>query len=372
MKEIKKKQFEFSVIMTIFNIEKYLEEAIESVINQTLDFKKNIEIILVNDGSPDNSHIICEKYKKKYPKNIIYIEKENGGVSSARNAGLDVATGKIINFLDSDDYFSDNAFAKVAAYFKKNKKADMVALNLINFESASGSWVNQEYFKKTQTIDMIKEPHFMQCQVGASFIKREAALKYRYDEKIKIHEDSHYLYRIFRDSPRCGTISDATYWHRIRNNGTSATQTIKHKNNVFNMSGYLLKDLIEFYKKKNDKLPDFFQTFIILEFNYYVLERIPTIELDEKEKEELKGYIENVINNLSVENIKAHPFISERIKTRYLLLKNDMSLLYKGKFLEKPELYLPFTRKVKFTVRRAMNYAKRKLSAVKRRLSRSK
>ena len=70
---------------------------------------------------------------------------------------------------------------------------------------------------------------------------------YEFDENIKIHEDSHYLYRIFRDNPKCGVISDATYWHRIRSNGTSATQTIKHKENVFNMSGYLLKDLLDFY-----------------------------------------------------------------------------------------------------------------------------
>ena len=369
MRELKKQQFEFSVIMTIYNIEKYLEEAIESVINQTLDFKNNIEIILVNDGSPDNSDIICKKYKKKYPKNIVYIEKENGGVSSARNAGLEVATGKIINFLDSDDYFSENAFEKVSQYFKKNKKVDVAALNLINFEKASGSWVNQEYFKKTQTIDMKKEPHFMECQVGSSFVRREVALKYRYDENIKIHEDSHYLYRIFRDSPKCGTISDATYWHRIRNNGTSATQTIKHKNNVFNMSGYLLKNLIEFYKKKEDILPDFFQTFIILEFNYYVLEKIPTIELDKKEKEELKGYVQNVIENLSIENIKKHPFISETIKSRYILLKSDISLLYKDKFLENPELYLPNIEKIKVFIRKVINYTKRKINSVKRRLS---
>ena len=338
MKKKKEKRFYFSVIMTIYNIEQYLEEAIQSVINQTLSFEENIEIILVNDGSPDNSDKICKKYEQLFPNNIVYIEKENGGVSSARNAGLDVARGRIINFLDSDDYFSENAFAEVKSFFEENKdKTDVVAINLVNFENSCGSWVNKDYFIKTQLIDMNKDYHFMQCQVGASFIKRERALKYRYDEKIKIHEDSHYLYRIFRDMPFCGVICEATYWHRIRNNGTSATQTIKHKNNVFNMSGYLLKDLIEFYKEKNEVIPSFLQTFIILEFNYYVIEKIPDIELNDKEKKELKNNVKNVIDNLSIEDIYSHPYISNAIKDRYKVLKRNINKLYsKSLFEEKP------------------------------------
>ena len=124
------KNYYFSVIMTIYNIEQYLEEAILSVINQTLPFKDYIEIILVNDGSPDNSDIICKKYAEKYPNNIVYIEKENGGVSSARNAGLEIASGKIINFLDSDDYFSKNAFEEVKNFFEENNnQTEVVAIN---------------------------------------------------------------------------------------------------------------------------------------------------------------------------------------------------------------------------------------------------
>lgn len=348
MVKTKKKNFDFSVIMTIYNIEKYLEEAILSVINQTLSFEKYIQIILVNDGSPDNSDKICKKYAKMYPENIIYIEKKNGGVSSARNAGLDVATGKIINFLDSDDYFSENAFEKVKNFFEKDgKNTDVVAINLINFENSCGSWVNGKYFEKSQLIDMQKDVHFMQCQVGASFIKREIAMKYRYDEKIKIHEDSLYLYKIFRDNPVCGVISDATYWHRIRNNGTSATQTIKHKNNVFNMSGYLLPNLIDFYKEKFKILPSFLQTFIILEFDYYVIDKILDIDLDKKEKKQLKKNVKNVIDNLSIADIENHPFISLSIKKRYILLKKNINLLFNKKFLENPEKCLGLKEKIK-------------------------
>ena len=141
MKEQPLPKYKFSVIMAIYNVEKYLEQAIESVINQTIGFKENIQLILVNDGSLDNCHEICRRYEEEYPQNVVYIKKENGGVSSARNLGLDLAKGCYINFLDSDDYFSENCFEEVEKLFKKDN-INVVAVNLINFEDSEGTWIN--------------------------------------------------------------------------------------------------------------------------------------------------------------------------------------------------------------------------------------
>ena len=85
-----------SVIVPIYNVEKYLHQCLKSIINQTY---KNLEIILVDDGSPDSCPKICDEYSKK-DKRIKVIHKENGGLSSARNAGLDVAKGEYISFID--------------------------------------------------------------------------------------------------------------------------------------------------------------------------------------------------------------------------------------------------------------------------------
>lgn len=117
---MKEKEFKFSIVMPIYNVEEYLENAINSVINQTIGFENNIQLILVNDGSPDNSDEICKKYKEKYPENIVYVIKENGGISSARNEGFKHAKGKYINFLDSDDMWDKNAFKKVYSFFEKH------------------------------------------------------------------------------------------------------------------------------------------------------------------------------------------------------------------------------------------------------------
>ena len=89
-----------SIIVPVYNVEKYLERCIDSLVNQTL---KDIEIILVDDGSTDDSGNICDKYAKK-DKRIKVIHKENGGLSDARNIGLSIANGRYLQFVDSDDF----------------------------------------------------------------------------------------------------------------------------------------------------------------------------------------------------------------------------------------------------------------------------
>ena len=89
-----------SIIIPVYNAEKYLKKCLDSVINQTY---KNLEIILVDDGSTDKSPEICDKYAEKDSR-IIVLHKENGGVSSSRNAGLDIFKGEYLSFVDSDDY----------------------------------------------------------------------------------------------------------------------------------------------------------------------------------------------------------------------------------------------------------------------------
>src|SRR5699024_6933853 len=98
-----------SVIVPVYNVEKYIEKCIQTLVNQTL---QDLEIIIVNDGSTDNSEKIIKKYKKEY-KNIIYVTKENGGLSSARNFGLLYATGEYVAFLDSDDYVDKIIYEKM-------------------------------------------------------------------------------------------------------------------------------------------------------------------------------------------------------------------------------------------------------------------
>lgn len=106
-----------SVIIPVYKVEKYLHKCVDSVINQTYS---KLEIILVDDGSPDNCGMICDEYSQKDSR-IRVIHKENGGLSDARNAGLDIALGDYIGFVDSDDYIAPNMYEMMLQNAKKNK-----------------------------------------------------------------------------------------------------------------------------------------------------------------------------------------------------------------------------------------------------------
>lgn len=116
-----------SIIVPVYNVEKYIEKCIDSIINQTF---QNLEIILVDDGSKDSSPTICDNYEKKDSR-IRVIHKENGGLSSARNAGIDLATGEYIGFIDPDDYIEHDMFEVLYDLIKKYD-ADLSVCGLID------------------------------------------------------------------------------------------------------------------------------------------------------------------------------------------------------------------------------------------------
>ena len=102
-----KKNIKVSVIVPVYNVEKYLNQCLDSLVNQTLE---DIEIIVVNDGSPDNSQSIIDDYVKRYPKKVFSYIKKNGGLSSARNFGVEKAKGEYLAFVDSDDYIKKDMY----------------------------------------------------------------------------------------------------------------------------------------------------------------------------------------------------------------------------------------------------------------------
>lgn len=136
-----------SVIVPVYNVEKYLNKCLDSIINQTY---KNIEIILVDDGSTDNSGIICDKYSQT-DNRIKVIHKKNGGLSDARNTGIKNATGKILSFIDSDDYIEKNMIENLAKELI-SYDCDIVFSNKI-FELDNGKKVYKEYINNSGVVD---------------------------------------------------------------------------------------------------------------------------------------------------------------------------------------------------------------------------
>ena len=119
----------FSVIIPVYNSEKYLKECLDSLVNQTF---KDFEIICINDGSTDNSKKLLEEYANKDDRINVY-SQENQGVGAARNYGMTLAKGKYINFLDSDDILSANALKSAYEFLEKHAEIDVVSIPIFFF-----------------------------------------------------------------------------------------------------------------------------------------------------------------------------------------------------------------------------------------------
>ncbi len=135
-------KLDLSIIVPVYNSEKYLSTCLDSIVNQKTKF--NYEVVCINDGSKDNSINILEDYQKKY-NFIKIISQENGGISSARNTGINNASGKYFGFIDNDDKISENYVESLMnrAY---EKNADIVKCNFINFDGE-----NRKLIRKRKT-----------------------------------------------------------------------------------------------------------------------------------------------------------------------------------------------------------------------------
>ena len=253
--------FIFSVLMPIYNVEKYLAESIDSLINQSIGFEENIELVIVDDGSPDNSKEIALKYQEKYPNNIKVFSKSNGGQASAFNFGLKHLNGKYVSFLDSDDRISSNAFEEAYHFLEKYEdEVDIVSIPMVYFENRTGPHILNYKFDSTRVIDLNKEPYTPQLSLASSFVKKEALEGFEFDTLLPHGYDALVLNKILLDKKKLGVMDSCTYFYRRRENNTSMINVAHHKKEYYN---YLLKNLyinlIDYSKEKEGHVPQFIQ-----------------------------------------------------------------------------------------------------------------
>ena len=222
-----KNNFLFSVIISIYNTGKYLDDSIGSLLNQTINFYEYIQIILVNDGSTDNSEEYCINYRNKYPNNIIYVYKENEGLSSARNMGLEYAKGDFINFLDPDDKWSNNSFKYAVKFFRLNPNIDLVAGRMKYFEASNDYHPLDYKFKESRIIDLNNEYNCIQLSVASSFMRRSAIGERKFVKGLISGEDTLFVNKLFINKPLYGVLKKAIYFYRKRDDGTSIVQNAK-------------------------------------------------------------------------------------------------------------------------------------------------
>ena len=145
---------EISIIVPIYNVERYLDRCIKSILNQTF---KDFELILVNDGSTDKSGVICDNYKN-IDDRIVVIHKENEGLSSARNSGLDIAKGKYIGFVDSDDYIDKDMYHELYEALIKNNSDISICKFVRVYDDSEIKFSNNDLLENNYSnIEALKE-----------------------------------------------------------------------------------------------------------------------------------------------------------------------------------------------------------------------
>lgn len=227
-----------SVIVPIYNVEKYLEKCINSLLSQTL---KDIQIILVNDGSKDNSGNIAKEYEKNNKDRVIYVEKENGGLSDARNYGLKYATGNFIAFLDSDDYIEKNAYEEM--YNKAiEEDADYVECDFI-WEFPNKIRVDKQYPYKNKK-EMLS---FVRVVAWNKLIKRQLITDNNLEfPKGLRYEDVEFTYKLIPFINKF-TYVDKPFVHYVQREGSIANVQNERTAEIFTV----LDNVIEFYKENN-------------------------------------------------------------------------------------------------------------------------
>lgn len=221
-----------SVIIPVYNVEKYLIDCLESVVSQTY---KNLEIIIVNDGSTDCSGDISDEYEKK-DERIRVVHQKNMGLSGARNTGIDMATGEYITFLDSDDYLEIDILEKLVKILEKNKSD--IAVAGINFCNEQGKTLYEQkskgikkYVGKNQLYNLLTSNEINTMAWGKLYrISLFKDLRYPLH---KYHEDVFLTYKLLDQSKSTIVIPDiGVHYRQVKTSIVHSTFCLKHLDSI--------------------------------------------------------------------------------------------------------------------------------------------
>ena len=277
---------DISIIVPIYNAEKYLNKCIDSLVNQT---KKELEFILVNDGSTDSSEDIIKSYKDK---RIKYFKNKNQGIGKTRNFGIDKATGKYLMFLDSDDYLDINACEKL--YNKAIKeKSDLVVFDFYRVEDTLKE-VTINNFKSSslkENPNLLLDINLGPCN---KLIKRELIDKNntRFNEELK-YEDTPFVTEIIKNANKISKLNEYLHYYVIHSN----SETTVRDERVFDIIKII--DIIRNQYKDEKYMEDIVNKLTVRTFtNYTIQQRVQKdIKVGMKFIDEAFSYMKKNIPN---------------------------------------------------------------------------
>lgn len=320
----------FSIVTAVHNTAPYLDECIESVIEQTVGIDR-IQMVLVDDASTDDSLSLCKKWQQRYPNNILIVSlRTNQGVSAARNAGIKLVKGRYVSFLDSDDKFTPNVCEKVELFFQHFQDVDVVALPIIFFDGETGMHpLNNKFKDGTRVINLDKDWFYTQNFISSTFVKADILPNFQFDTRMPLSEDLKFVQQIILRTHHLGVISDTEYLYRRRSGGQQSAIQSKNKNKVWYIPT-LQNGLMELFatsKKRDGKVAKYLQFLAMYELQWRL--KMKNVECDTMSNAECHQYynlIQDLLRDIDDDVIMIQQQISADTKAYAKLIKRDLPI----------------------------------------------
>jgi len=293
-----------SVIIPVYNVENYLRKCLNSLVNQTL---KDIEIIVVNDGTLDNSQEIIDEYVKKYPKKVVSIIQENGGQGAARNTGLLHAKGEYIGYVDSDDYVEENMYEEL---YKKAKEEDSDIV-------ICGNNVVKENYEFLSKEDVDKEFLLGKMAVWNKIYKKNIIVDNKIQFRSKVwYEDLDFTMKVYFSSKKISYVDKPLYNYLLREGSTMNNNNIKRNLELIEA----FDSLIDYCKDKKiyNKAKDEIEFLCIYHMYIFAITRVLNTNNNYKAKIAIINKFRDYINS-NFPNYKQNKYLYLLPKRRKLI-----------------------------------------------------
>ncbi|OON95056.1 MAG: hypothetical protein ATN32_07360 [Candidatus Epulonipiscium fishelsonii] len=292
-----------SIIIPVYNVENYLKECLDSVINQTF---KDIEILIINDGSTDNSLSICKQYAKQ-DKRIRLINRANGGLSAARNLGIQLATGQYITFIDSDDYIDLNMCYNAIKYFR-NYKCDIVTFDFNEIRDGIVYIKNQtdliKHFSNEEAVKAILLNYPFTTSAWGKFYKIDLFDEIRFPVNM-IYEDVATIYKVVALSEKVIFSSKSKYYYRRNRPGSILANPELDK--IFQRNK-ISKDILKFIKTYYPNLLKYAKCLCVRE-NMYIFYNLQSLGINDYKyyniiSKNIRPYLQNYLisNKINIQS----------------------------------------------------------------------
>ena len=304
-------EYKATVLVPVYNVEKFLRGCLQSLTEQTIGFE-NIEVVLVNDGSTDNSEAICREFADKYD-NVFLYSKENEGLSKTRNYGLARSHGKYIFFLDSDDKLRADTVKSVTDFFDTvYDEVDLVTYRIIQYYSEKPVIVHYRYrtLTKTGVYDLTDPDNRFITQTNINIcIKNRGEDNLLFDTTPNFrHEDEKYCCDILREKMKIGFCSDGEYIYN-RDNVDSIVSTKFSPENIFDTSMTFYEKLFDSFGKF---VPTYYQGIVFNDLRWKLKDgKLLPLHLSGEDWERANLRIDRLLARIEEDTIVLHPSVSE-------------------------------------------------------------